>query len=153
MTIKEVAEIISAFGTLILGVIVAYIAWRQHKTDRNKLKLDLYDRRLKLYEAAMDFIAGVVRNGNAEDVALIEFLKSVRESRFLFSKEVEKYFTQLYTRGVDLQYSNKVTSDPGVPVGEERTEAAREHADIFKWFAKQFEELKERLTPYMGFDA
>lgn len=147
---NDIADIISAFGTLIIGAIVAWIAWRQHKTDHNKFRLELYDRRLRLYEAAMAYIGVVVQRGKADDQCLIEFNRSVRESLFLFSKELEEYFTILYTKGIELKYANDIINDQNIPIGEDRTKAAREHADLVKWFAKQFDEVKERVARHMS---
>jgi hypothetical protein len=80
-------EIISPF---VLGLIAAYIAWRHWHTDELKRRHDLYERRLKVYDAVMDFF------DNFEKCDGAEFLRQVRESRFLFSKEISIYLDGIH---------------------------------------------------------
>jgi hypothetical protein len=143
--LKSVAEIVSAFGTLVVAGIVAYIAYRQHKTDKGRLKLDLYDRRLHAFEAGMKFITHVVENGGPDDQALAAVNRARFECVFLFPPEVGDYFCTLYCKGVDLQYMNKLE-------GAERAQSALVRAELIKWFIRQIEVLPPKLRPYMGFD-
>ena len=46
------AQVFSAFLTPLIAIIVAYIAYRQHLTARAKLNLDLFEKRLAVYNQA-----------------------------------------------------------------------------------------------------
>jgi hypothetical protein len=43
-------------ATFFLGVAVTIVAWLQWLVARNKLCLDLFDRRYKIYEATQKFV-------------------------------------------------------------------------------------------------
>ena len=49
-------EFIVALPTVIIGCIAVYIAYQQWHTNHRKLELDLYDRRLRLYQATTKYI-------------------------------------------------------------------------------------------------
>jgi hypothetical protein len=150
-TLKTISEIVAAFGTLIVAGIVAYIAYRQHKTDKSKLKLDLYDRRLHIFESGMRFIAHVVQNGDADDQSLAAVNRARLEGMFLFPKHVAKYYAKLYENGIDLQYANKALRGETLNVDAERPQNAQKHAEIVKWFAHQFKALQDLVRPFIGF--
>ena len=61
-TIKEVAEVLSGFTTPLIAAIALYIAWQQHKTSWDALKVNLYDRRLKVYRGLVDLFAVVLQD-------------------------------------------------------------------------------------------
>ena len=54
-------SIAQAVGPTIVAVIVAYVAIRQWLTARNKLKLDLFDKRLAIYTAGFGTINAITR--------------------------------------------------------------------------------------------
>lgn len=51
-----IEKIILALPSIIIAGIVAYIAYQQYEINRQKLKLDLYDRRFKIYIAAIALV-------------------------------------------------------------------------------------------------
>ena len=50
--------------TGVIGIVTLYIAYQQYRTAKNKLRLDLFDRRLPVFEAAMKLAAGIVSKGS-----------------------------------------------------------------------------------------
>ncbi len=78
-------KLVTAAGQLALAGMVAYVAWQQWRTARNKLKADLFDRRNSLY---VDFIRvlGRLHEGDAE--AMREVQRILAESRWLYGEKV-----------------------------------------------------------------
>jgi len=56
---------VQALGPTIIALaasgIAGYIAFRQWLTARNRLKLDLFDKRFAIYQAMRDFLGGIMR--------------------------------------------------------------------------------------------
>ena len=150
--LKAFAEAMSPFGTLIVAAIVAYIAYRQYRTEHGKLKLELYDRRFDVFRAGMKFITLVVQNGNPDDEALRDINNAKIMAFFLFPKEVSAYYETLYDKGLDLQTMKEELRQGDELAPDERTRMIHERAEIMKWFVNQFRELRSKLRPYMAFD-
>jgi hypothetical protein len=56
-------EYVKALGTPLAALVAAFIggfiAYRQMQTAKNKLKLDLFDKRVAVYKAAVDLINSI----------------------------------------------------------------------------------------------
>lgn len=72
---------------IVLGVCAPLIAFLQWKLSRHKLKLDLFDRRWKIYAATNDMLATLI-NGSDEDrrERANDFRRQLMDARFLCSK-------------------------------------------------------------------
>jgi hypothetical protein len=77
--------------TLFVGIatllVTGYIAWQQLQTARNKFRLDLFDRRFPVFEAAMKLVLIAVQEGDISDEARREFFTATRGVEFLFNSE------------------------------------------------------------------
>jgi peptidoglycan hydrolase CwlO-like protein len=108
-------DITSTFQALLtptIAVAAVYIAWQQWRTNYNKLRYDLFDKRYSVYEAASDFISSILRHGKMSEEAESTFLSGIKGSRFLFSKEVAEYFHKaLYSDAVDLETNQSILSE------------------------------------------
>jgi hypothetical protein len=105
MNVPTVGLIVS-IGSLFLTGVVAWntlriahqqkeIAEQQALTARNKLRLDLFDRRLPIYEAAMILADTVVRKGDISFEETQEFRMATKSVRFLFNQELHDYCDEL----------------------------------------------------------
>lgn len=148
----DYVKLLSAALTPVLGVLTAYIAWQQWRTNHLKVRHDLYERRLAIYLALMDFLACIGRNAKVTDAEMVSFLQKTKESYFLFGPSLAKYLDQIYKRSVDLHYQNTMLHDPmsSLPVGEKRTQIAHEQGEALKWFGLQFEVAREKFADYMS---
>jgi len=72
----------------LMGVITAIQNWL---TARDKLKLDLFEKRFAVYEVARNFIGSIVTSGKTKDDEMFKFLSGTREAKWILSAEVAKY--------------------------------------------------------------
>ncbi len=77
--------------TILIAGIATYIAYQQHRTNRNKLKLDLFDRRIKVFYALRDSLVLFQRHLAIEYNDISELRRSLIGSDFLFGKEVIEF--------------------------------------------------------------
>ncbi|WP_312706070.1 hypothetical protein [Stenotrophomonas lactitubi] len=79
-------KLITAAGQLALAGTVAYVAWQQWRTARNKLKADLYDRRYALYVKFRGQLETALLK--QDPVTLGSATATATEMRWLFGNEV-----------------------------------------------------------------
>ena len=95
---------LTALLTPTVAVLGAMIGYRQWRLAQNKLKLDLFDRRFKVYEAARDLLASIMTSGKAMDDKVFKFLVATREAKWLLDIDVANYLVkQVYHKALDLQ--------------------------------------------------
>ncbi|RWO76266.1 hypothetical protein [Mesorhizobium sp.] len=97
------ASIVTAF----VAIAVWVVAYRQWRTAREKLVLDLFARRFELYVRAKDGVDQVVRDGDARKNDGIQTIARVRvEGEFLFGDDVLNYLARLQKSMAKLQLAN-----------------------------------------------
>lgn len=142
-------SVLQALSVLIIGGIGAYIAWRQWRTAHDRLKLDLFDRRLAAYQRLKDAVAPIAASGKVTLADTDRFARAMYDMRFLFDKETEACVDQIYRAMLD-----KLTIDTQL----ERTRARNKEkallksSELFKRITDGvFTEVPERMEKFMRF--
>jgi hypothetical protein len=129
------------FGTLT-------IAYWQHKTAKNKLRLDLFDRRLPVFEAAMKLAGIIISKGNVSREEVREFAIASSNVRFLFDQKLQDYCDELHDTAL-IVWAVKQKID-ALPLGEERATSSELLIERIVWFNEQLSnEIPKRFTPFL----
>jgi hypothetical protein len=126
-------------ATLFLSIAVVVIAALQWRIAANKLRLDLFDRRYKVYEATLAFLRASVRDTARIDQLLIEFNYETSNAEFLFEADVVNYLHQIRERARDDDIL--WLSDP---------QRVTEITNIFARYLR-FGNVRSRLVPFVNF--
>jgi hypothetical protein len=129
--------------TLVIAAIASCIAWQQSKTNQQRLKYEMYDRRVKVYETVKEYI--LLLPGNPITPADIKKLyHESAHADFLFGPEISKYMHELHEKGVQWIHLDGLT-------GERLTaDACDEIQNLANWFNDQFAVAKEKFHKYLG---
>lgn len=92
LNLKFIVEFFSGLLTPAIGIITTYIAIQQYKTNRLKLRLELYPRQLEVYESVMKIFAIVNQTGRLEYEDVSKFWGETKENLFLFEKDVHQAY-------------------------------------------------------------
>jgi hypothetical protein len=138
---EKVIPILSAMLTPAIALLAAYIAWQQHKTNRDQFRLGLFERRSKVFDSAGNLIGAVLGRAKVADTDLKEFLWDTKESEFLFGSDIKTYLDDLYGKASDV-YSLESATDK---------EQMDQRKQALLWFSGQGEELKKKFGKYMAF--
>src|SRR4029453_13479538 len=95
--------LVFSIATLFLSMAVVVIAWQQWRVAKNKLRLELFDRRYKVYDATRKFLAGILRDGRFTNSDLFEFYAGTSDAEFLFGTDVVEHLAQIRKRAVHMQ--------------------------------------------------
>lgn len=145
---KEILKHSSELLTPIIAIITTYIAYQQHKTNKNNYKWSLYDRRYETYEALLKLISHVVLEGTAEIKEIAIYTSAVNKSYFLFQPEMNEYLFQIRDKAFEL-YQIKIKQNENILSKEERTETANKWANLIQWMEKQTNECKHKFEFYL----
>ena len=139
---------LTALLTPTVAVIGSLVAYRQWVLARNKLKLDLFERRFAVYEAARNLLASIMTSGKAKDAEIFKFMVATREAKWVLNPAVAEYLDkQLYHMALELQALSAELD--GVPIGEERTSNVRRQGEIKKWFLEQYDVLDSHFSSFL----
>lgn len=128
----------------LLAIVVAIMQWR---TAHQKVVLDLFERRMKVYSEIRAVIASVVTSGKLPNEKHFGYSRAADGAKFLFGVKVNSYLTELNTT---LAYFHEADTTYGDMQGQERAEAIlrrRKYFDKVQAFYKEFDPLVE---PYLG---
>jgi hypothetical protein len=151
MCIEQIAEISKALLTPVIAIIATYIAWQQWQTNRQKLNLERYDRRLHVYEEVIKILSIIGRDDDASWEDLIQFRTAVSEADFLFGPEIPEYIDEIYKRGLSLRRWNKAYRDYTQQKDDkyDHKKVVDEMTKESTWLLGQLGPAKEKFRKYL----
>jgi hypothetical protein len=130
-----------------IAAIVAFIAFLQWVTARQKVVLDLFDKRFALYEELRGVIGRHVTHGVTSVEDTQKFTLAASRAQFLFGPEITSYLEE---RRIDLSRASFEHMHPPGPLPEERRKAREDdhvaRLDRLSNFYRDFDML---VAPYM----
>lgn len=142
---------LSALLTPVIAVLAVYIAYQQYLTNKQKLRLDLYDKRFKVFLALMSLLSSIMRQANVKQEELAQYNADTNESVFLFDEELVGYLRLVRKEAVRLMNLKDKLYNSDLPVGEERSQCAAECSQVLSWLLDQFEVSQKTFAKYLAF--
>jgi hypothetical protein len=152
-----IAAAAAVFVTWRFGQGQLHVAEQQAATARQQAELaavrlqhDLFDRRFAIYEAAHKLAVEVFDISNVSNESSRAFKQCTEKSEFLLDKELSDYLNAMLEQAVNLHIASERFVMPG---DSERSELAKERADLSSWFVDQlFGVLIEKFKPDLTLD-
>lgn len=152
------ADYFFAGGQLLIAAIVAVVAWQSYKLNeggqlvqKDKLRLDLFDRRLKVFESCQKLFLHVLTESNLSYTELREFALNSSNSQFIFREEVDLYIKKVQENGLKIiQLNRRLTMQK--LTDNQRATAAYDLEKLESWFLDQIKDSKKLFKPYLHFD-
>ena len=135
---SQVPTIFTAVGAFIAAV-VAVIAFLQWNTAREKVLLDLFDKRFGVYYELLGVIGRHITTGIGQDDTFV-FARAASRARFLFGSEVQTY---LEARQEDLNRAMVERNSQPKEVPEEQVARANRLSNFTH-------DLNQLVAPYMS---
>ena len=63
LDVKTLGDLSAALLTPVIGVVTTIILINQHRLEKRKLRLQLFEKRYAVYLAAMEYITTIMREG------------------------------------------------------------------------------------------
>ncbi|RYX79946.1 hypothetical protein EON83_30625 [bacterium] len=151
---------LAAITPVITAVIVAYIAYQQFKTNKQKLRLDLYNKRFNVYDKTLAFYAAL-HNANAsfknEDFMKVAnaFTPAFNESKFLFHPKhgVHQLLNEFHEAAIGIIGFNsdgKALADSGAHEEFSKLFQKNQH-ELLVVMPKRIKQIEEAMASYLNF--
>lgn len=138
--------ILAAFN----GIFLSWLAYRNHQVSKNQLKLALYDRRFKVYEAVKQLLVDASKTDRLSVDGITLFLKATTESRFLFDSKAVAFMDSVRRKALAWrQHIHEAEAHP--PGTTVRSEAEAAASKIKASLAEDWKFLAEKFQPTLGF--
>jgi hypothetical protein len=134
-------NILAAFLTPTVATIAVYIAYKQYRIEKERLKLDLFEKRYAVFTASREFIVEVNTyclfypddpNYKKSLHVIRNFSNKTQDTSFLFDSEIVEYVDLLRRKGSELiklnAFIHRAKTDP------EREKKIEEEKAIVDWF-------------------
>jgi hypothetical protein len=135
-----IIDFFTALIPIAIAVLGSYIAIQQYRTNRRKLKIDLFDKRYEIYDAINKYLVVVIKGNHNNLTYQQDFTAGTRGAQFLFNEEIKEYIDEIWSKSVDLiEWSED----------EKTSTHASERAEHKKWFGKQLREIDFHFINFM----
>lgn len=133
--------------TIIIAAWAAWSGWQQHRVARDKLRLDLFEKRQELFEAVQWAIISAREQSKFDPEDL---RRAALRSTFLFGNEVGEYLLELRAKLTD--YCEPPMS-PHQSLAFYPTGATKSEIALVKWIEAQPHKAQTVFAPYMSFSS
>lgn len=135
--------------TPMIALVAVYIAYQQYRANKQKLKLDLFDRRFKVFDETRN-VLGLMYTSGVKDESLHRFIIETTEAEFLFGPEIMDYCEEIYRR---VQKLLSVTSEMNVSwqmPAEQRARLAEAERSEIEWASGQTRLVAGKFKKYLN---
>jgi hypothetical protein len=136
--------------TILIAVIVAFIALQQFLLARERFKLDLFEQRFSIFKATATFINDAIRDHKISWECLQKFDKDTETASFLFNQDIVSFLADLRTKAniVTAYHNEHKELEAG---STQRHEIVEKESKILLGFIDIQNGLKNRFSPYLKF--
>jgi hypothetical protein len=138
-------EYVKAFGTPIVAIIGAgfgtFIAHRQMTTAKNKLKLDLFDKRIAVYTAALDLLSTIVSLDHISEERFDEIIATLNGALWLLNRDADTYLKSLR-----LEVREQASKNRSARTADEKKLVIRVNKEFRE---RHTQRLKEIFEPFL----
>ncbi len=141
------AQYLDALAVPAIAIFGGYIAYRQWLTSHERVKLDLFDRRMAAYQRLREAVAPINASGKVKNVDSDNFARAMNEMRFLFDKDMEDFVDGIYQAVLDKWALDEEMEDTRI-----RKHAIKKSSALFTRITNGiYTEMPNRMEKFMRF--
>lgn len=125
---------------------------RKSRSNRKVgVSLDVYDRRVPIYGATVQFVLDVLKDLRPEVKLILKFAADTDQALFLFDESIAEYLADLFKRALrlhtlELMRTRMQTDDREM---ENFPALVKEETALAEWFSQQHGEIRARFAPFL----
>ena len=148
---------IAAIAVSAAAVWISYLQWTtataRGRVVRLEYKLKLYDRRVRIRDAAYKLLSTALIDLRPSREDLVEFRMTTTEASSFFGPEIVEYLEEIYNRGLELRTLSQKQEliEKGRRIDASIGTVLAKQEEVQTWFAKQLDEdvVHEAFKDYL----
>lgn len=140
---------LTAFTAPVVALLALYIAWAQWRTARDKLRLDLFEKRVRVYDAVINALNEFYREAKFSPEGFAEYQLGVSGAQWLFGEEVQAYLKEFRSKMWEFELHQAQLE--GLDGGDGRLPHIAGKQSVRQWFVDQPDQIDELFMPYLEF--
>lgn len=145
---KDWVDIMQALLTPAVAFAAVWIAYWQFRINTLRLKHELFDRRIQLYQKVQDAFGEIIRDGAVSIETVHKLARSELDCRFLFGDDVGDFVLAARDRALDARQQGRRRESPRSE--EMRQQAIDAEFEAVGWLIEQPGKFQKLVTPYMA---
>ena len=140
--------ILSGFLVPVIAGTTTYIAYQQHKVERDKFKWSLYDRRMEIFQSVMDLLEHINRKADVSNEELNKFVGVINKGYFLLDSKTNDYLSKIRDKCIFLgEYKRRLKDE----TGEGKSRLIKEREGIVNWLLDntRLDESRKSFEKYL----
>jgi hypothetical protein len=157
MSMNAILTTTTSVAASIIAVCALVLTFRSWQDNRDKIRLDLFDRRFAIYQRVLSFYQELIVWQDRDDQkALIQpFIEASREALFIFPRKsgVYEYIQEFWNHTwkiTSFKEASKPLRDCGM--NQELAELANERVKHVNWILVSMTELEKLMKDSMSFE-
>jgi len=142
-----IAACVAAWVTFTFSSKQTKIAQTQAEIASERLKFDLFERRMRTYDAIREVITEIVQHDVVTNELINAYVRATDKVEFLFGPEIKDYLDDLYK--TLLQHHAMGATLESLP-DLQRSKAIDAQAQRFEKISSFYTEFSKRLKPYVS---
>ena len=144
-------ELKEIYLPVVMSIFLAYIAYQQMRINKEKLKLDLYNKRFEIYSCTLKFQHELVSNQLTSETHR-KFIEVKQASKFLFSSKDKIYESLNAINDKSLKIIGFRNQSEELKNHSESMKARREYEEALNWIINEIDTLDGKLSKYLNFE-
>ncbi|MFJ2712199.1 hypothetical protein ACIOZM_15100 [Pseudomonas sp. NPDC087346] len=140
-------QYLTALLTPLVAALGIWIAFNQWKTARMKLKLDLFDKRVAVYETVVRVVRETVLEVHFTDEMLSDYVEGIAGTRWLYDEKMKDYLIELVDSLGRIRPFNGLPDN--APEGF-ASEIEMRELEALAMLEVHWDKLDEKFAPYLS---
>jgi hypothetical protein len=141
-------QLMQGLLTPVIALVTAYIAYQQWLTNKDKVKLDKFDRRFAIYDAARELRRAIRQHAQATEDEIFNFRMKTRDAVFLLDDDLRRYLEDLGDKAWQiLMMEGEIEHEHDKHKREKLIDDQRALKD---WIADQADPLRDKFRKYLS---
>ena len=127
--------------------IQAQVAKRTWRSQNERIVLDLFERRISIFEGIRKVVSEALRTGQPNDATYFEYCKAVELVPYYFGPEIQEYLEKVRLLIIELQLDASIIADDQNP---ERNKRVKGRTQRVKDLSDFYQISKKLFGPYIS---